>query len=115
MNRRPRLPLYGPVVTAIGVVLLHATLTAQNPTWRPVILGKKHMVAAGHYATARAGYRMLEQGGNALDAGVAPVVDVFDQARGAKDVLGHAFAPLAALLAGGQGLVEVLSDGGQVL
>jgi len=71
MNRRPRLPLYGPVVIAIGVVLLHATLTAQNPTWRPVILGKKHMVAAGHYATARAGYRMLEQGGNALDAGVA--------------------------------------------
>ena len=71
MNGRPRLPLYDSAVIAIGFVLLQTTLAAQSPTWRPVILGKKHMVAAGHYATAMAGYRMLEQGGNALDAGVA--------------------------------------------
>ncbi len=71
MNRRPRPPLHYSAVIAIGFILLQSTLVAQSRTWRPVILGKKHMVAAGHYATAMAGYRMLEQGGNALDAGVA--------------------------------------------
>ena len=29
------------------------------------------MVSAGHYLAASAGYRILEQGGNAVDAGVA--------------------------------------------
>ena len=34
-------------------------------------MGTNHMVAAGHYLAAEAGYRILEQGGNAIDAGVA--------------------------------------------
>ncbi len=38
---------------------------------RPTYMGTTHMVAAGHYLAAEAGYRILEQGGNAIDAGVA--------------------------------------------
>lgn len=38
---------------------------------RPVLLGTTGMVAAGHYLAAAIGLRLLEQGGNAVDAGVA--------------------------------------------
>ncbi len=40
-------------------------------SYRPPIMGVTHMVSAGHYLAAAAGYRILEQGGNAIDAGVA--------------------------------------------
>lgn len=40
-------------------------------TTRPVIMGTHGVVTAGHYLAAQAGLRMLEQGGNAVDAGVA--------------------------------------------
>jgi gamma-glutamyltranspeptidase / glutathione hydrolase len=36
-----------------------------------VLTGTRHMVAAGHYAAAHAGFVVLEAGGNAIDAGVA--------------------------------------------
>ena len=42
-----------------------------NFTTRPVIAGTHGVVAAGHYLAAVAGLRMLEKGGNAVDAGVA--------------------------------------------
>jgi gamma-glutamyltranspeptidase / glutathione hydrolase len=38
---------------------------------RPVVMGTHHMVSAGHYLAAAAAYRILEAGGNAVDAGVA--------------------------------------------
>ena len=38
---------------------------------RPTIMGMTHMVCAGHNLAAAAGYRILEEGGNAIDAGVA--------------------------------------------
>jgi gamma-glutamyltranspeptidase/glutathione hydrolase len=40
-------------------------------TTRPVIAGRRGVVTAGHYLAAMAGMRMLEAGGNAIDAGVA--------------------------------------------
>ncbi|MEE9196629.1 MAG: gamma-glutamyltransferase family protein, partial [bacterium] len=40
-------------------------------TYRPPVMGATHMVSSGHYLAAAAGYRILEQGGNAIDAGVA--------------------------------------------
>ena len=40
-------------------------------TYRPLITGTTHMVSTGHYLATAAGYRILEQGGNATDAGVA--------------------------------------------
>jgi gamma-glutamyltranspeptidase / glutathione hydrolase len=36
-----------------------------------VLLGNRHMISAGHYAAAHAGFLVLEAGGNAVDAGVA--------------------------------------------
>lgn len=42
-----------------------------TPTYRPMIAASKHVVAAGHYLASQAGMRILQQGGNAIDAGVA--------------------------------------------
>lgn len=38
---------------------------------RPAIMGTRHVVSAGHYLAAHAGFEILEAGGNAVDAGVA--------------------------------------------
>ncbi len=38
---------------------------------RARIMGTRHVVAAGHYLAAQAGFQILESGGNAIDAGVA--------------------------------------------
>src|SRR3954471_11736004 len=40
-------------------------------TYRPSITGNRHMISAGHYSAAHAGFQILEAGGNAIDAGVA--------------------------------------------
>jgi len=40
-------------------------------SYRPVIMGTRHAVAAGHYLAAEAGFDFLNNGGNAIDAGVA--------------------------------------------
>jgi gamma-glutamyltranspeptidase/glutathione hydrolase len=40
-------------------------------TYRPVMTGTRHMVVAGHYGAAHIGFKVLEAGGNAVDAGVA--------------------------------------------
>ncbi|HUO11918.1 MAG TPA: gamma-glutamyltransferase [Caulobacteraceae bacterium] len=40
-------------------------------TLRPTIRGRRHVVAAGHYLAAQTAFRVLEGGGNAIDAGVA--------------------------------------------
>jgi gamma-glutamyltranspeptidase / glutathione hydrolase len=60
----------------------HRALRASVPqTWlptggdmkahRPTIMGTRHMVVACQYLAAEAGFRILEAGGNAIDAGVA--------------------------------------------
>jgi gamma-glutamyltranspeptidase / glutathione hydrolase len=38
---------------------------------RPTIMGTRHMIAATQYLAAEAGFKILEAGGNAIDAGVA--------------------------------------------
>ena len=44
---------------------------AERPFWRPVIMGTYGMVAAEHPLEAMAGMKVLEAGGNAIDAAVA--------------------------------------------
>ena len=38
---------------------------------RTTIMGTRHVISAGHYLAAHAGFQILEAGGNAIDAGVA--------------------------------------------
>ena len=38
---------------------------------QPMITAKRHMIVAGHYLATEAGAKILEAGGNAIDAGVA--------------------------------------------
>ncbi|MGH7068618.1 MAG: gamma-glutamyltransferase, partial [Acetobacteraceae bacterium] len=38
---------------------------------RPLVMGSRHVVTAGHYLSALAGLAMLDAGGNAVDGGVA--------------------------------------------
>lgn len=68
---------------ALAVLLAGATLGAQVPlprpaprvdTLRPEILGTHGIVAAGRHYSVSAGVRILQQGGNAIDAGVATVL-----------------------------------------
>ena len=40
-------------------------------TGRMTIMGTRHVISAGHYLAAHAGFQILEAGGNAIDAGVA--------------------------------------------
>ena len=47
------------------------TETRSVTAHRPTIRGTRHMVVAGHYLAAHAGFHILEAGGNAVDAGVA--------------------------------------------
>lgn len=39
--------------------------------YRPDIIGSKYAISAGHYLAAEAGFEILRNGGNAIDAGVA--------------------------------------------
>ncbi len=54
--------------------LLSSISAPQAETFRPVVRGKRGAVAAGHPLAAEAGLRLLQQGGNAIDAGCAAVL-----------------------------------------
>jgi gamma-glutamyltranspeptidase / glutathione hydrolase len=71
------------LATAAVAAILAAAPGAQTPmppqapradTLKPEILGTHGIVAAGRHYSVSAGTRMLQQGGNAVDAGVAAVL-----------------------------------------
>ena len=59
----------------MSIISLGQEVWAQSdagaPTWRPIVMGKNGMVAAEHPLQALAGLRVLQNGGNAVDAAVA--------------------------------------------
>ena len=66
-------------------------------SYRPVISARRHVVSAGHYLAAHAGFAVLEAGGNAIDAGVAAGIalgvlqsDIVNVAGVAPIILYHA-------------------------
>jgi len=60
-------------LTALGLALLPLSFSGYAATLKPLVAGRRGVVAAGHPLVAEAGLRILEKGGNAVDAGVASV------------------------------------------
>ncbi len=61
------------VFVTLGAALLLPTPSTYAATLKPLVAGRRGVVAAGHPLVAEAGLRILEKGGNAVDAGVASV------------------------------------------
>lgn len=59
---------------AAGAVISLSVIRPVADTFRPVVRGKRGAVATGHPLSAEAGLRLLQQGGNATDAGCAAIL-----------------------------------------
>src|SRR5438132_7020618 len=73
--RMSNLPAFSICFTCVAVIL--AVLpppTTTADTFRPVVRGKRGVVAGGSPLSVEAGLRILRQGGNAVDAGVATIL-----------------------------------------
>jgi gamma-glutamyltranspeptidase/glutathione hydrolase len=58
----------------LTTIFFASTIVHEAETFRPVVRGKRGVVAAGHPLSAEAGMRLLQQGGNAVDAGCAAIL-----------------------------------------
>ncbi|MEK6324797.1 MAG: gamma-glutamyltransferase family protein [Acidobacteriota bacterium] len=68
-------PLSSLIRVAVAIVIFASSMVAPGAeTFRPVVRGKRGAVAAGHPLSAEAGMRLLQQGGNAVDAGCAAIL-----------------------------------------
>src|SRR6185436_10610959 len=67
------------LLAALILSIVFATVLADLPrssgqTMRPVARGRRGVVTGGHPLSVEAGMRMLQRGGNAVDAGVATIL-----------------------------------------
>jgi len=62
-------------ILVVSLMLLSLNpVPSQADTFRPVVRGKRGVVAGGQPLSVEAGLRMLQKGGNAVDAGVATIL-----------------------------------------
>jgi len=61
------------LITSLSFVSLFP-VPSRADTFRPVVRGKRGVVAGGNPLSVEAGLRMLQKGGNAVDAGVATIL-----------------------------------------
>src|SRR5213083_885720 len=72
INRRASLALIA--LAVVGAILGSHISVSSADTFRPVVRGRRAVVAGGQPLSVEAGLRILRQGGNAVDAGVATVL-----------------------------------------
>src|SRR3954470_3927853 len=70
---RIRCFVVGVTVLMLSIAVLPRPI-AQADTFHPVVRGKRGVVAGGQPLSVEAGLRLLQQGGNAVDAGVGTIL-----------------------------------------
>ncbi|HSB27380.1 MAG TPA: gamma-glutamyltransferase, partial [Pyrinomonadaceae bacterium] len=71
LNRRS---LVSSILLVCLVFLVVTPAPSDADTFRPVVRGKRGVVAGGQPLSVEAGLRILQSGGNAVDAGVATIL-----------------------------------------